>query len=118
MPKYCHSIDNETFVGKFDSIEEAKLACVLLNDLPVGTIYHIGEVKEYSPRDFIGIADLLEKAHLVACDAVGEEKVGMWPDLSDSKYHALRELIVDFFEKNYPIDFFTAENVTSFISGE
>ncbi len=118
MPQYCHSTDNENFIGKFDTIDEAKLACVLLNDLPVGTIYYVAEVKEYSPRDFIGITDLLEKTHAVAADVVGKEKVGVWPDFSDSKYHALRELVIDFFEKNYPITFFTPQNVKSFIAGE
>lgn len=118
MTIYCHSVDRQEFKGKFDTIELAKLDCVLSNKLEVGTIYHIGEVVSYEPRDFIGVMDLIEKMHAQAVDEVGEESVGLWPDVTPSKYHELRELLADFFQKNYPVDFSGVANVKSFIAGE
>lgn len=118
MSLYCHSVDNEKFTGSFDTIELAKLDCVLSNKLEVGTIYHIGEVITYAPRDFIGVMDIIEKMHVQAVDQLGQETVGLWPDVTPSKYHELRELLAEFFQKNYPVDFTGVGNVKSFIAGE
>lgn len=118
MPLYCHSIDNDKFVGKFNSLEEAQLACIVDNNLEKGDIYYIGEVKEYTPRDFISVFSLVDTMKGQAIFEVNEEAVGNWPDVSPSKYHELRELLIDFFDKNYPVDFFGVENVKSYLAGE
>lgn len=118
MPLYCYSVDNENFVGRYDTVEEAQLACVMENDLGQGIIYYIGEVVEHTARDFISVFSLVDNTRAQAIFEVGEKKVGTWPDVSPSKYHELREMLVDFFDKNYPVDFAGVQNTKSYISGE
>lgn len=115
MPLYCYSTDNERFEGKFESITEAQLACILSNELKKDDIYYIGEVKEFTSRSFIGVFNLVSEIKQQAQYEVGKEVVGSWPDVSPSKYHEIREMLVDFFEKNYPVTFNGVENVKSMI---
>lgn len=118
MPSYCHSIDNKHFVGKFDSLQDAQLACIVDNNLQQGDIYYIGEAKDYTARDFISVFSLVDTMRGQAIFEVNEKAVGTWPDVSPSKYHELRELLVEFFDKNYPVDFYGVENVKSYLAGE
>lgn len=117
MTQYCYSLDGTNFMGRFDSLEEAKSNCVTDHNLQDGVIYHVAEIKDYNPRDFMGVWDIMGKMNQQASAEVGSQKVGVWPDVSPSKYHELREMLADFFEKNYPVEFFKEENIKDFIAG-
>lgn len=117
MPLYCYSVDNEEFVGRFKDIEDAKLAFMLDHKPTPETIYYVGELVEYSARNFISVWSLVDTIRAQAIFEVGDEKVGKWPDLSPSKYHELREQLVKFFDDNYPVPFTSVTNVKSFIAG-
>lgn len=118
MPFYCYSVDNKEFVGKYEQIEDAKLAFVLTHRPEKDTIYYVGEVVEYSARNFISVLSLVDNIRAQAIFEVGEEKVSRWPDLTPSKYHELREQLVKFFDDNYPVNFTGVQNVKTFIVGE
>lgn len=115
MSSYCYSLNNVDYEGEYSTLEEAKLACISNNLLTVGTIYYIAEVKNYTPRDFIGPMAIVNLIRNQAIFEVGEDKVRNWPDLSGSKYHEFREMIVEFFDKNYPTDFTSHENEKAYI---
>ena len=116
---YCYSADNVTFEGKFEDVEDAKLAFILRYRPELDTIYYVGEVIEYTSRNFISVLSLVDQIRAQAIFEVkDEEKVGRWPDISPSKYHELREYLVKFFDENYPVNFSGVENVKSYIVGE
>jgi len=115
---YCYSADNVTFEGRFDCIEDAKLAFILKEQPKQEMIYYIGEVVEYNPRDFISVLNLVSEINAQAVFEVGADKVGTWPELSQSKYHELREMLAKFFEQYYPVPFTGVQNVKRHIIGE
>lgn len=115
---YCYSVDNKEFEGKFETIEDAKLAYILKERPKNDTIYYIGELVEYSPRDFISVLSLVENMNGQAIFEVGPEKAGNWPEVSQSKYHELREILAKFFEQYYPVDFTAVTKVKRYIVGE
>lgn len=115
MTQYCYSVDGEFFTGRFETPEEAATACISEHNLGVGEIYKIAEVREYETREFIGVLDIMTKMNEQAVHEVGKEQVGLWPDVSPSKYHELRELLVDFFNRNYPVNFWKEKNIKDYI---
>lgn len=115
---YCYSADNVEFEGKFSCIEDAKLAFILKEQPKTDMIYYIGEVVEYNPRNFISVLDLVAEMNAQAVFEVGSDKVGNWPEVSQSKYHELREMLAKFFEKYYPVPFTGVQNVKRYIVGE
>lgn len=115
---YCYSVDNVEFEGKFESIEDAKLAYILKERPKPDTIYYVGELVEYNARDFISVLSLVENMKAQAVYEVGAEKAGSWPEVSQSKYHELREMLAKFFEQYYPVNFTGVQNVKRYIIGE
>jgi hypothetical protein len=111
---YSYSVDEENFIGDFETPQEAAESS-FLNYSDVDTVF-VGVKHEFTAHDFIDAAYLMEKIDDEAYNECGESSLSWLSAIQDSKEkrEAFKKLIGDWLEINAPVNFFKVDEVMEY----
>lgn len=108
--KWTTSLDGELYRGGyFDTKEEA--IADMNNDLPEGTTFWVGQVKEVVLGHLISADTLIEDMQCQADDAAGEAAEDFLRFMKKGDIDELNDLLIKWFtDKGYTPDFYGIDN--------
>lgn len=112
--KYAYSIDEEYYEGEYDTANAA--AAEGFSCYEDADVVSVGRIVRPDVKSFVYADNILEVIAEDICEHHGDYLNGWCDDMvtPSEKHNELQTIIADWIEKNYPIEFFSVDDVVKF----